>query len=272
MQATMFQPVGGMDRIPAAFERAIRSPMIRNAEVTRIRRAEDGVTVTWRDRRSGKEQAVTADFSIVTVPLAVLARIDTNFEGEVTQAIAAVGYDHANKVGFEAPRFWERRQIYGGLSFVGGETNLVWYPTNGMHTERGMLLAAYAYGAPAEAFAARPIAEQIEIARGAVEALHPGHGRELETPVVVNWNKVPFSLGPWPSYNRPGPIEEGHIDHPSHTLLNQPHGRVYFSGAHLSQLPTWQEGAILAAHRTIGQIADRVAQMGPLERPRRVAA
>jgi monoamine oxidase len=41
-------------------------------------------------------------------------------------------------------------------------------------------------------------------------------------------------------------------------LLSQPEGRVYFSGAHLSQLPTWQEGAVLAAHRTIELLARRV--------------
>jgi monoamine oxidase len=46
-------------------------------------------------------------------------------------------------------------------------------------------------------------------------------------------------------------------------LLNQPEERVYFSGAHLSQLPSWQEGAVLAAHRTIELIASRVGAGTP---------
>ncbi len=265
LQATMFQPVGGMDQIPAAFGRAIRSPVIRNAEVIQIRQDERGVQVTWRDRRTGKTAVAQADFSIITLPLVVLAKIDTNFAPEVTGAIAAVHYDHSNKVGFEAPRFWERQQIYGGLSFVGGETNLVWYPSAGLHTERGMLLACYASGAPARAFAARPIAEQIEMARRAVETLHPGHGQDLQTPAVVNWSKIPFNLGPWPNYSGRGVAEEGHIDHPSHRLLNAPQGRVYFSGAHLSQMPGWQEGAVFSAHRTISLLADRVRQTAVAE-------
>jgi monoamine oxidase len=271
-QATMFQPVGGMDRIPAAFETAIVSPIVRDAEVTQIRQSDDGVQVAWRDRVTGKTSAADADFIICTIPLVVLAKIDSNFSPEVKQAIAAVTYDHANKIGFEAPRFWERQQIYGGLSFVGGETNVVWYPSAGLHTARGMLLGCYASGAVAKSFAARPIAEQIEIARRAVETLHPGHGQDLEKAVVINWSKIPFNLGPWPNYSGRGVSEEGHIDHPSHRLLNQPQGRVYFSGAHLSQMPGWQEGAVASAHRTIGLLAERVAQTRVVEAADRTAA
>ncbi len=39
MQATMFQPVGGMDQIPMGFQRAIKSPILRQAEVTSIRQS-----------------------------------------------------------------------------------------------------------------------------------------------------------------------------------------------------------------------------------------
>jgi monoamine oxidase len=195
----------------------------------------------------------------------VLAKIDTDLSAEVKQAVASVRYDYANKVGFEAPRFWERQQIYGGLSFVGGETRLVWYPSDGLHSARGMLLGCYASGEPAKAFAARAVQEQVEISRRAVETLHPGHGRDLEKPVVVNWSKIPFSYGAWPNYSGRGVLEEGHIDHPAHRLLNEPQGRVYLSGAQLSQMPGWQEGAVCAAHRTLGLLADRVGQSRTVE-------
>lgn len=274
MQATMFQPVGGMDRIPAGFERAIGSPVIKNAEVTEIRQSDKGVAVAWRDRMTGQVQTLSADFAIVTLPLVVLAKIPNNFAPDIKAAIAAVPYDYSNKIGFEAPRFWEKQQIYGGISFVGGETNLVWYPSAGLHTERGMLLACYGSGPGARVFAARPLAEQVAIARGVVERLHPGHGRELEKAAVVNWSKIPFNLGPWPSYGGRGG-QEGHIDDPNYRLLNAPPaGRVYFSGAHLSQMPGWQEGAVLSAHRTIGLLANRVAQTASVEpsRRRRAAA
>ena len=260
MQATMFQPVGGMDQIVAGFERAIRSPMIKNAQVLEIRDTRGGVAVAYRDRVSGARQVVSADFAIVTIPLNVLAKIDTNFAPDIKAAVASVPGDYSNKIGFEAPRFWEKEQIYGGISFVGGETNLVWYPSNGLHTERGMLLACYGSGPRAKAFAQKPLADQIAVAKGVVAGLHPGHETELEKPVVVNWSKIPFNLGPWPAYGGRGG-QEGRNEDPAYVLLNkEPKGRVYFSGAHLSQMPGWQEGAVLSAHRTIGFIANRVGQ------------
>jgi monoamine oxidase len=97
------------------------------------------------------------------------------------------------------------------------------------------------------------------MARQAVEWVHPDHGRELSKPVVVNWTKVPFSLGPWVAYGGPG-WREGHIDDADLRRLSRPHGRVYFAGDHVSQLPGWQEGAVASAQRTIALIAGRVAQ------------
>ncbi len=252
MQATMFQPVGGMDRIPAAFARAIRSPIRLGAEVRRIRQTATGAEVSYVDRSTGAAAAVSADYLIVTIPLPVLAKIETDFSRPVKQAISAAVYDHSAKVAFESPRFWEAEQIYGGLSFVGGETTLVWYPSGGFQGARGVLVGAYSAGAPAKGFEARTLAEQVALARGAVERLHPGHGGDLSAPLVVDWNKVPFNLGPWIHWEGDG------NDQAAYRLLNQPDGRVYFSGAHLSQLPSWQEGAVLAAHRTITELGRRV--------------
>lgn len=268
MQATMFQPVGGMDRIAVGFQRAVRSPMILNAEVLRIRQNGQGAVVTYRDRLTNVQDAVAADFLVVTLPLNILARVDTNFAPDVKRAIASVPYDYSNKIGFDSPRFWEQQQIYGGISFVGGETGLIWYPSNGLYGARGMLLACYGSGPSARTFAQRPLHEQVEIARKVVGRLHPGHERDLSSPVVVNWSKIPFNLGPWPAWGGRGGQEDP-LQTPEYKLLNEPHGRVHFTGAHLSQMPGWQEGAVLSAHRTIDQIAARVAQSRTTETRRR---
>lgn len=257
MQATMFQPAGGMDRIVDGFARAIRSPVVLDAEVTSIMRRGETVAVTWRDRKSGAVSRLTADYAVITIPLALLANIPANFDPPVAHAVASVPNAFSNKIGFDAPRFWEKQQIYGGISWVGGDTSLIWYPSNDLHTERGMLLACYGSGPRAAAFAALPLSEQIAAARAAVGRVHPGHEASLTSPVVVNWSKVPFSMGPWPDwYGQAG--QEGHMDSPTYRLLNQPHGPVHFAGAHLSQTPGWQEGAVLSAHRTIAALASQV--------------
>jgi monoamine oxidase len=134
-----------------------------------------------------------------------------------------------------------------------------------------MLLACYGSGPAAKGFAARPLAEQTAIARSVVGRVHPGRDADLEKPVVVNWSKIPFNLGPWPAYEGRGG-QEGHIDNPAYRLLNQPQGRVYFAGAHLSQMPGWQEGAVFSAHRTVGFIATRTAQSVAVDNRRRPRA
>ena len=252
MQATMFEPVGGMDRIPAAFHKSIKSPIRLGAEVCRLRQASAKVEIIYRDRSTGETHKLSADYVVCTIPLPVLAGIDTDFSAPVKQAIAGAKYDHAAKVAFESPRFWEAEQIYGGLSFGGPATGAVWYPSSRYQSARGIIIGAYVAGKPGEAFEALAISRQIDMARSAVDKLHPGHGTDLSAPVAVDWSKIPYNLGPWIQWTNSG------SDTAAYRLLNQPEGRVYFSGAHLSQLPAWQEGAVLAAHRTIELIANRV--------------
>jgi monoamine oxidase len=131
-------------------------------------------------------------------------------------------------------------------------TGAVWYPSSGYQSARGIILGAFVAGKPAVAFEALPISKQIDMARDAIDKLHPGHGADLSAAVAVDWNEIPYNLGPWIHWTNFA------SDTSAYRLLNQPEGRVYFSGAHLSQLPSWQEGAVLAAHRTIELIASRV--------------
>jgi len=265
MQATMFEPVGGMDRIHAGFDRHLRRPALLGAEVTEIRQKPAGVDVIYRDRSSGVVTTVAADYLICTIPFPVLAGIATNFSPRLKRTIAEVKYDYSNKVAFESPRFWEREQIYGGISFVGGPTTLVWYPSAGLHSERGMILGCYSSGPAAAEFQKRPIAEQIAFSRSVIDRLHPGHGADCVNGLAVNWHKIPFSLGPWPDWNAGSANgrQEGHIDTPAYRFLQEPEGRVYFAGAALSQTPGWQEGGIQSAQRQVSALARRVASEGP---------
>ena len=47
MQATMFQPVGGMDRIPYAFAKELGETVQYNSPVTEIRKTAKGVRVGY---------------------------------------------------------------------------------------------------------------------------------------------------------------------------------------------------------------------------------
>lgn len=243
MQATMLAPVGGMDHIPRALAASLRKPVITGAQVREIRRSGDGVSIGWRDAQ-GKAQIVHADRAIITLPLPVLAGIKGDFSAPVRRAIAAAQYQDTVKVAFQSHPFWEDQQIYGGLSFVGGETSVIWYPSDRFQQPQAVLLAAYMAQDAAKSFARRPLAQQIVLAREAVERLHPGHGADLHSPVVVNWRKIPHNLGPWLEWEGDG---NRLVDF---RLLNQPDGPFLFAGSHLSQYSGhWQEGAVLSARR-----------------------
>jgi len=70
--------------------------------------------------------------------------------------------------------------------------------------------------------------------------------------MYVVWEKMPFSQGAWIS-GASGEYYKG----PYKAFL-EPDDRIYFAGDFCSHLLTWQEGAVLSAHRTVQRIAERV--------------
>jgi monoamine oxidase len=246
-QATMFQPVGGMDRIAMAFARKL-GPVVRlMSEVTAIRRRNGGVGISYLDKRTGKRNSIDSAYCIVTIPLKVLSTIEADFSADYRAAIHGVVYGNAIKIAWQSRRFWETDdQIYGGISWVKGPTALVWYPSDRFFSPKGILLGAYVTRDTVDALAARPLAEQLELSRAAIEGLHPGRGRELEKPMAIAWSKVPYSLGIAARYTSD---QDG-----NYAALSEPDGPFYFAGEHLSHIGAWQEGAMLSARRAINMI------------------
>ena len=246
-QATMFQPVGGMDRIPMAFAAKLGAMVRLHSEVTAIKRKDRGVRVVYRDRRTGMKEAVEAAYCLVTIPLKVLKSIEADFSGPYVAAIGAVDYGNAIKIAWEAPRFWEsENHIYGGISWVKAPTSMVWYPSDRFFSAKGILLGAYTARGNVDELASKPLAEQFALSRAMIEALHPGHGKDLAKPMGIAWSKIPYTFGiaaRWRSEHEP-----------EYALLNQPDGPFYFAGEHLSHVGAWQEGAILSARRAIAMI------------------
>jgi monoamine oxidase len=248
MQATMQQPVGGMDQIPMAFEAQLKDEIKKGAIVTAIKRKGKGVVVHYTDA-SGKMEMIKADYCICTLGLPVLAGIAADFSKDVKAAVkrGSLLWGHGYKIAFQAPRFWETNdQIYGGLSFTDRDTNLSWYPSYGFHQEQGILVAGYNFN---EKMGDRSLAEQYDYARGTIERLHPGQSSKLKAPIAVNWKQIPYSLGIF-----------GRIagrDDQAYDLLNQPDGPIYFAGDYLSHVGAWQQGGFVSAHRCVEAIAAR---------------
>ena len=250
MQATMLQPVGGMDRIPLAFYDQVR-PLVRlGTPVTAIRRTGRGVRV----EHGPGGLATEADFAVVTLPAHLLERIPNDFSPAKKVALKGHFYLPSVKVGFEAPRFWEADDfIYGGLAWTDRANENVIYPSEAFGAEKGILVGAYVAGWTnrdnPQKFAGYSIAEQLRVSSESVEALHPGRSKLLTKGVAVAWGVVPYSEGvglAWPG----GPGAIGPRG-PQYAELLKPEGPIVFAGEHLSYQGFWQEGAALAAHEAL---------------------
>ena len=267
MQATMFQPVGGMDRIPYAFAQKLGAAVKFGCPVSEIRKTTTGVRIVYNER--GTPRVLDASYCISTVPLGVLKRTKHDLSPRVVAAVNQINYASGYKIAWESRRFWEQDDnIYGGISWLAtGPISLasstlanVWYPSHGMLSDKGVLIAGY--GTETGQFGAlSSMSQKIAASRAAVEKLHPGHSRELTHPLYVSWANIPFSLGSWvrsgadPIANTPdyyeGPYKEFLV----------PDDRIYFAGDYCSHLASWQEGAALSAQRTVQSIAERVRQI-----------
>jgi len=246
-QATMFQPVGGMDAIPMAFAKRLGKAIHYECEVTQIRRSGDKARIEYRHKPSGVLRTMEADFCITTLSSPVLRSIASDFSPAHRNAIANIEWQDSVKIAWQSRRFWEQDyDIYGGISWIKGITNMVWYPSAGLFSDQGIILGSYSSGENGSKLAALPMAEQFETTRAVVERLHPGHGKELRKPMGINWAKVPYSLGEAAHY-KPGQVAE-------YQALNQPDGPFHFAGDYLAKVGTWQESAMTSARRTINLI------------------
>jgi monoamine oxidase len=252
--ATMMQPAGGMGRIGQAFGRKLGTGITYNAEVTELRRAGSGARVVWKDTRTGARHAIEAPLVVVTIPLPALRAIPADFAPETRAAIEAVDYIPAVKIAFQAERrFWERdAAIYGGISWTTRDITQVWYPSAGVHRQKGILVGAYIWTTDVgDRFAALAPAQRLEHALEDGERLHPDYRRHLTKGVSVAWKNIPYSRSAWAEWSSDARAKY-------YPLLLRGDGPFLFAGEHVSYVTGWQEGAVRSAHHTLGDIASRM--------------
>lgn len=244
MQATMLQPVGGMDRIPRAIYDQVKPRVRLNSPVAAIRRAGNRVRI---EHGGGVTEA---DFAVVTLPANILSRIPSDFSPAKQAALKQVSYLPSVKVAFESPRFWEDEGIYGGLAWTDRPNENVIYPSEALNAPKGVLVGAYVAGWTnpdnPQKFAALSDAERVRLSRESIEALHPGKSHLLRKAVTVGWGLVPWSEGVGAVWGD-GPPAFGEREAYYPELL-KPEGPIVFAGEHLSHVGLWQEGAALSAH------------------------
>ncbi len=298
MQATMFQPVGGMDRIPFAFAKSLGSLVHYDAAVTGMHKTAKGVAVQYT--QAGAPQQIEADFCICALPLTKLRGVATNLATPYRKVVEECTYAGAYKIAWESRRFWEQDDnIYGGLEFVNVGCSPIWFPSAGLFSDRGVVVSGYTDESRSP-FGKLTLQQKLDESRRSIERLHPGRGQELEKPIYYGWSKSEWNEGSWISAYGPGQERAGFGDRrgaaasggslpgvrgagqapgmePSrqtgqarsataartetnagYETLIQPDGRIIFAGDHVSHVVAWQEGAALSALRAVQLLSDQV--------------
>jgi monoamine oxidase len=247
----MFQPVGGMDKIPAALSRPVGTGRIRlGAEITALQDRPDGVRVTYVQR--GRTRTVDADFCVATLPPHLMARVPHNLGTGVQAALGSFPATAAGKIGLEyRSRWWENDlRIYGGITETDLDLAHVWYPSHGFHADRGMIVGYYNTGANARAYGAlSPEQRALRAVEQGVKIHGEKYRSELAASFSVAWQQVRHLEGAWtaPPYGTPG-----------YHLLLEPAGRVYFAGDWLSHEVAWQHGSFVSARAAVTAVHRRV--------------
>jgi monoamine oxidase len=246
-QATMFQPVGGMDKVPMALAKKLGSVVKLMSEVKEVRRLNKGARVVYLDRKTQKTQEIVADYCICALPASMIPKIASDFSPEVVNGLSKCYFGNALKIGFQSRRWWEQDyQIYGGISFTKDPGATIWHPSGGFNQPQGMLVYYIYMGG--EAVTSLPRAQQPIAAAAAIDGMYPGVGKELGRPITINWGQIPYNMGNKPYFR----TDEEYI----YKALCEPDGPFYFAGDYLTYTG-WQEGAIMSAWRSVGAIAKR---------------
>jgi monoamine oxidase len=259
MQATMMQPVGGMDRIPYAFAGKLGNVIHFDSQVKEIRKTANGVRVSYM--QDGEPKVIESDYCICALPISILKSIPNDFSPRIRQAIADTNYDHAYKVAWEADRFWETDfNIYGGISWVfSGPVATVWYPSAKLFSDKGVVISGYGVENGSDFGKLPHMQARFDASRAAIEKLHPGYGKSLTNPMYMNWGRIPYNLGSWVTRAITDPQDKspGYYDGPYKQFI-EPDGPIFFAGDHCSHIIGWQEGAALSAHRALKLICEKV--------------
>ena len=249
--APMFQPIGGMDQICKALQRAIGPKRLTfNAEVQAVHQDDAGVKVRYKDTAKGKVTELAADFVVSCLPLSVLSGIDINLSDAMKEAVKRVTYSDSAKIGLAMKRrFWEEDdRIFGGHLYSNLPIGEFSYPSYDYFQKKGVLLGLYSNG-PIQDLSSRTIPQRVEHVLMHASKVHPQIRAEFESAYVVYWRKVPYSLGGYATVRGAALREQ----------LSKVENRILIGSAATApkSLPDWQEGAVSAAWQALTSLHER---------------
>jgi monoamine oxidase len=199
------------------------------------------------------QQKIMADYCLNSIPFQLMSGIPNNFPAEYSRVLREIPRGKLLKVGFQVrERFWEKEQVYGGISWTTQDITQIWYPCHGIHRQKGVILGAYVFGGDASDRLERlGPAGRLEAAIRQGEKVHPDYRKYIESGVSVAWHRMNHMLGcssEWSDQHRKEYF----------ATIQAPAGRHYMIGDQVSYHSGWQQGAMHSALHAVADIDRRV--------------
>lgn len=249
----MLTPVGGMDHVVKGFLNKVKDKITLKAQVQKVWLDDDGVEVSYL--QDGARKAIRADYCINCIPTHIMAGIENNFPSDYAEVLGKIQRGKLFKIGFQAKeRFWEKEQIYNGISWTNQDITQIWYPEHSPLTQKGVFLGAYTWDPEVgDRFARMSNEERMQEAIRQGSKVHKDYGSHIETGVTICWQRMNHMMGcssVWPEE-----IQE------KFALMQAPAGgRHYMVGDQISHHSGWQEGAIRSAWHALADIETKEAR------------
>jgi monoamine oxidase len=254
-QTTLMKPAGGVGSLfEGGFKQALGDRIKLNSPVTEIRQSEDGVRVVYTDGTTGQPAELTAEYCVCNVPTSVLLKMQVDWSADMREAVQNVPYAMAFRMGAQFKRrFWEDDDwIYGGQSFTNiPQVGILGYPDDDYFAPKGAMLISYNFGTDAAGMSRLSLQDRANVALEHGSKVHPQMRDEFESAFSVAWHRMPYHLGAWPSF--PARVREQYFPR-----LQEPDGRIYLVGEHLSYVNAWMEGAFQSAWVQVEKLHQRV--------------
>jgi monoamine oxidase len=240
---------GGVDTLSTAFTVRLGERIRFGAEVVSIKNDSKKVEVIVNI--AGKQESITADRVVCTIPFSVLKNITIlpSLSEPKKEIIAGLYYAPTTRVFMEVKqRFWESKGENGSAMtdlIIGQVQKHPMIKTGGEGSRA--ILEGHARGQDAIQLDKMSNDNRLKFALEQMGKVHPDVYNYYEGGISKSWQLDPFSLGAY-SLFLPGQITSWLPE------IIRPEGRIHFAGEHTSIYSASMEGAIESGARAAKEI------------------
>ena len=231
---------GGTDLLPKAFAEKLAGRIHYGAAVVKIEQDANQARVVFIE--AGRQQTLTADAVLCTIPFSVLKNIDLPALSErKREIIKRTRYDAVSRVYLQTRnRFFEDKGL-NGFAFTSGAIE-IWQPTWSQPGPRAILMT-YARPGEAERITGLKESERIAVTLNQLDGMFSGLRESFERGASKCWLDDEWSRGAWAFV--------GFTDFLAAVAVD---GRIHFAGEHLSMTSSWMQGALSSGLRAVKEI------------------